>query len=154
MSTTRTGMYEYKRCKSMSVRTASDQMFSALGIGNLYLGAMQEPPIGVVLEEVFHFSRLKERLLSLRAIDKAGSDLFGKNGLLGIGSGRFLLILKGSLNTCEAFHIPTDSVTRFFGDPPSQDLAAKEAIAPGSSHPSEIDANISKPRTHILTTDY
>lgn len=84
---------------------------------------------------------MKEGFLSLRAIDKAGLDFVGKNGVLAIGNDWTRLVPKGNLYACETFKMSTNIPIRFVDDPPSEDVAAKALIAPGDSHPSEIGAN-------------
>lgn len=60
----------------------------------------------LILNEVLHFPRIDENSLSFRAINKAGLDLLGQNGVLAIAHGKIQLTPKGSLYACEVYHLP------------------------------------------------
>lgn len=96
----------------------------------------------LLLDDVLHLPRLKEELLLLRAVGKAGFDFVGKNDVLVIGDGLIGLVPKGKWHASKAYHLPTSFPTRLFEDPPSVDVSAKAVIAPGDPYPREIDENI------------
>lgn len=86
------GMYKYKPCTGVNVRTASNHQLPVLGIDKLHLGCMQETPTGLIFREVFHVSRLRQNLPRLRSIEKAGSDFRWRIGRLTIANGKVGLV--------------------------------------------------------------
>lgn len=116
MSTTQKGMSEYKLCKGMSDRTASDQMLPVLRLSKLHLGVKQESRTGLILDAILHVPMWEKNLFSIRAIDKAGLDIVGKNGVLTNRQRRIRLVPKSNLQAYEGFHVPTNFPTKFVHD--------------------------------------